>query len=143
MAQPLGAVVAVVEAELTTPQRPTAVSKGAEMVAVAVKMERQAEAEQVERMAEAVEVERQAEAVEVKRLAEVGRLERQAEVEQVERLVQVVAVAVKIRNCLKCLIPLSVMVTVSLTGAVLNLMAISALLGHRPLLVQGARVLKI
>ena len=33
MAHPLGAVVAVVEAELTTPQRPTAECKGAERMA--------------------------------------------------------------------------------------------------------------
>ena len=107
MAHPLGAVVAVVEAELTTPQRPTAVSKGAEMVAVAVKMER---------LAEAVEV---------------------------ERMVQAVVVVAKIRSCLKCLILLLVMEMASLTGAVLNQMAILAHLSRHQHLVQVAHVLKI
>ena len=125
MAQPLGAVVAVVEAELTTPQRPTAECKGAEVMAEVAKAELQEEVAKAERQ------------------AEVAKVERQAEVAKVVLQVQAVAVVVKIRNCLKCLIPLSVMVTVSLTGAVLNLMAISVLLGHRPLLVQGAHVLKI
>ena len=125
MAHPLGAVVAVVEAELTTPQRPTAVSKGAEMVAVAVKMERLAEAVEVERLAEAVEVERLAEAVEVERLAEA------------------VVVVAKIRSCLKCLILLLVMEMASLTGAVLNQMAILAHLSRHQHLVQVAHVLKI
>ena len=152
MAHPLGAVVVVVEAELTTPQRPTAVSKGAETVAVAVKMERMAEAVKVERQAEVVLVERQAEAEQVERQAEAEQVERQAEVEQVERqaeavkvvlLVQAVAVAVKILNCLMCLIPLLVMVTASQTGAVLNLMAISVVLGHLQRSALGAHVLKI
>ena len=107
MALQPGAVVAVVEAELTTPQRPTAECKGAEEMAEAVKVERQ------------------------------------AVVVQVGRQVQAVAVAVKIRNCLKCLILRSVMATASLTGVVLNLMAISALLDHLPLLALGGRVLKI
>ena len=143
MAQPLGAVVAVVEAELTTPQRPTAVSKGAEMVAVAVKMERQAEVVEVERLAETVEVERLAEAVEVERLAEAVEVERLAEVEQVERMVQAVVVVAKIRSCLKCLILLLVMEMASLTGAVLNQMAILAHLSRHQHLVQVAHVLKI
>ena len=125
MAQTLGAVVVVVEAELTTPPRPTAVSKGAEMVAVVAKMERQAEAEQLER------------------LAEVERLERQAEAEQLERLVQAVAVVAKIRNCLKCLILLLVMAMVSQIGAVLNQMAILVLLSRHQHLVQVALALKM
>ena len=110
MAHPLGAVVAVVEAELTTPQRPTAECKGAEVMAEVAKAERQAEVAKVERLAE---------------------------------VVQAVAEAVKIRNCLKCLIPLSVMVMVSLIGAVLNLMAILAHLSRHQHLVQVALVLKI
>ena len=125
MAHPLGAVVAVVEAELTTPQRPTAECKGAE------------------ELAEAVKVEVMAEAVEVKRLAEVVRLERQAEVEQVERMVQAVVVVAKIRSCLKCLILLLAMEMAILTGAVLNQMAILAHLSRHQHLVQVAHVLKI
>ena len=145
MAQPLGAVVAVVEAELTTPQRPTAVCKGAERLAEMVKVERQAEVAKVERLAEMAKVERLAEMAKVERLAEVAKVERLAEMAKVALRVQVVVVAVvaKIRNCLTFQILRLAMVMVSLTGAVLNLMAISALLGHRPLLVQGARVRKI
>ena len=109
----------------------------AERLAEVAKVERQAEAAKAERQEEVAKVERQAEVAKVERLAEVAKVERLAEV------VQAVAEAVKIRNCLKCLIPLSVMVMVSLTGAVLNLMAISVLLGHRPRLVQGAHVRKI
>ena len=135
--------MAVVEAELTTPQRPTAECKGAEVMAEVDKAERQAEVAKVERQAEVVKVERLAEVAKVERLAEVVKVERLAEVAKVERQVQVVAVAVKIRNCLKCLILHLEMAMVSLTGAVLNLMAISALLGHLPLLVQVAHVLKI
>ena len=143
MAHPLGAVVAVVEAELTTPQRPTAVSKGAEVMAEAVKMERMVEAVQVGRLAEAVKAVRLAEAVKAVRLAEVVRVGRLAEAVKVERAVQAVAVVVKIRNCLKCLIPLSVMAMASLTGAVLNPMAILEHLGHLRRFQLVGRVLRI
>ena len=143
MAQPLGAVVAVVVAEPTTPQRPTAESKGAERMAEAVKMERLAEAVKMGRLAEAVQVGRLAEAVKAVRLAEAVRVGRLAEAVKVERAVQAVVVAVKIQNCLKCLILLLAMEMASLTGAVLNQMAILAHLSRHQHLVQVAHVLKI
>ena len=142
MAHPLGAVVAVVEAELTTPQRPAAVSKGAEVMAEAVKMERLAEAVKMGRLVEAVQVGRLAEAVRVGRLAEAVKVERAVRAVKVERVVLAVVVA-KILNCLKCLILRSVTAIVSQIGAVLNQMAILAHLGRHQHLVQGARVLKI
>ena len=155
MAHPLGAVVAVVEAELTTPQRPTAECKGAEVMAEVdkaerlaevAKVERQAEVAKVERLAEVAKVERLAEVAKVERLAEVAKVERLAEVDKVERLaevVQAVVVVAKIRNCLKCLIPLSVMAMVNLIGEVLNQMAILVVFGLRQPLVQVELVLKI
>ena len=125
MAHPLGAVVAVVEAELTTPQRPTAECKGAVRMAEAVKMERLVQA-----VAEAVKMERLVQAV--------------AEAVKVERLVQaVVVVAVKIQNCPKCLILRLVMAMENLTGGDLSLMAILEHSGHLLLLVQVGRALKI
>jgi len=126
MAQAPGAVVAVVEAELTTPQRPTAVCKGAEIIAEVAKAERQAEVAKAERQ------------------AEVAKAERQAEVAKVVLQVQVVAVVVaKIRNCLMFQILRLEMEMASLIGAVLSLMVTLVVLGHLPLLVQGALVLKI
>ena len=136
MAHPLGAVVAVVEAELTTPQRPTAVSKGAVRMAEVVKMERLAEVAKVERMAEMAKVERMAEMAKVERLAEVAKVDLRVQA-------VVVAVVAKIRNCLMCLIPLLVMAMVSQTGGVLNQMAILAVSVRHLLLVQAGLVLKI
>ena len=145
MAQPLGAVVAVVEAELTTPQRPTAVCKGAERLAEMVKVERQAEMAKVERLAEMAKVERLAEMAKVERLAEVAKVERLAEMAKVALRVQVVVVAVvaKIRNCLTFQILRLAMVTVSLIGAVLSQMAILVVSGRHQLLVQVELALKI
>ena len=100
----------------------------------------------MERLAEVAKAERQAEVAKVERLAEVAKAERQAEVAKAERLaevVQAVVVAVKIRNCLKCLILRSVMAMENLTGGDLSLMAILDHLGHLLLLVQVALVLKI
>ena len=135
MAQAPGAVVAVVEAELTTPQRPTAVCKGAEIIVEVAKAERQAEVAKAERQAEVAKAERQ---------AEVAKAERQAEVAKVVLQVQVVAVVVaKIRNCLMFQILRLEMEMASLIGAVLSLMVTLVVLGHLPLLVQGALVLKI
>ena len=127
MAHPLGAMVAVVEAEQTTPQRPTAVFKGAE------------------RLAEMVKVERQAEVAKVERLAEMAKVERLAEMAKVALRVQVVVVAVvaKIRNCLTFQILRLAMVTVSLIGAVLSQMAILVVSGRHQLLVQVDIALKI
>ncbi|MCL9777723.1 hypothetical protein [Neisseria subflava] len=90
-------------------------------------------------MAEAVKMERLVEAVQVGRLAEAVKAVRLAEAVRVGRL----AVAVKILNCLICLILLSVTAMASLTGAVLNPMAISEHLGHLLLLVQVELVRKI
>jgi len=143
MAHPQGAVVAVVEAELTTPQRPTAECKGAEKAVEVVQVERLAEVAKAERLAEVVKVERLAEVAKVERLAEVDRVERLAEVAKVERQVQVVAVVAKIRNCLKCLILHSVMAMVNLIGGGLSLMAILEYSDHLLLLVQAELVLKI
>ena len=143
MAHPLGAVVAVVEAELTTPQRPTAVCKGAERMAEAVKVERLVEAVKMGRLAEAVQVGRLAEAVKAVRLAEAVRVGRLAEAVKVERAVQAVVVAVKIQNCLKCLILRLVMAMANLTGGDLSPMAILEHSGRHQLLVQVELALKI
>ena len=118
MAHPLGAVVAVVEAEQTTPQRPTAVFKGAERLAEMVKVERQAEVAKVERLAEMAKVALRVQVV-------------------------VVAVVAKIRNCLTFQILRLAMVTVSLIGAVLSQMAILVVSGLHQLLVQVELALKI
>ena len=83
-----------------------------------------------------------AEAVKVERLAEAVKAERMAEAMAVV-IAQAVAVVVKILNCLTCLILRSAMAMESLIGAVLNPMVILEVLGHLPLLVQGARALKI
>ena len=143
MAHLLGAVVAVVEAELTTPQRPTAVSKGAEIIAEVVKMERLAEAVKMERLAEAVKVERLAEAVKVERLAEAVKVERAVRAVKVERVVLAVVVAVKIRNCLMFQNLRLEMAMASQTGGGLNQLAILAVSVRHLLLVQAGLVLKI
>ena len=143
MAQAPGAVVAVVEAELTTPQRPTAVCKGAEIIAEVAKAERQAEVAKAERQAEVAKAEQQAEVAKAERQAEVAKAERQAEVAKVVLQVQVVAVAAKIQSCLKCLILHSVMAMENLIGGGLSLMAILEHSGRHQLLVRVALALKI
>ncbi|OFO30408.1 hypothetical protein HMPREF3052_00015 [Neisseria sp. HMSC056A03] len=116
MDRPRGAVVAVVEALLPTPPRPTAECKGAERKVEAVKAERKVEAAKVERKVEAVKA---------------------------VRVVKGMAVVVKIMNCLKSLSLRLEKVMVSLIGAALSLMVILEHLGHLLLFLLPVSVLKI